>query len=50
MNIDEMMKTRSELLRRVEADLEQAKKLTKAPNFRLKEMEDLIEDGIKTST
>lgn len=42
-NSKDMNATRSELLAKVAADLEAAKKMSKQPNFRLKEMNDLIE-------
>ena len=38
---DYMNKTRSELLVKVARDIDQASKITKQPNFRLKEMEGL---------
>ena len=39
----ELNGTRSELLAKVAADLEAATKMSKQPNFRLKEMNDLLE-------
>jgi glutaredoxin 2 len=42
MNCTDMNKTRSELLARVAADLEKAKRLQKQPSFGLQEMEDLL--------
>ena len=38
-----MDQTRSERLARVAADLEAAKQISQGPNFRLKEMNDLLE-------
>ena len=37
-----MMQTRSDLLKKVAEDLERARKMTQEPNFKFKEMKDLL--------
>lgn len=37
-----MLQTRSDLLKKVADDLERARKMTQEPNFKFKEMKDLL--------
>ena len=49
-NVDDpMQKTRAKLLQQVEEDLAKARRLTKAPDFRLKAMQDLLAESMPKS-